>query len=62
MNQSITKLSEKVRNNSSTSSIGGTSRGKLKLKFKQSNLTNKHSNQVTISNKSSMIEKNNPDG
>lgn len=61
MNQSITKLSERVRNNSSTSSIGGTSRGKLKLKFKHSNLSNKHPVQVAMSNKSSIIEKH-PEG
>jgi hypothetical protein len=33
MNQSLSKLSERLRNNSSTSSVGGTN-NKLKLKFK----------------------------
>ena len=34
MNASMTKMSEKMVNNSSTSSIKGTASGKLKLKFK----------------------------
>lgn len=63
MNQSITKLSEQIRNNSSTSSIGGTGRSKLKLKFKhQSGATNKHGVQIVgtsgaLTSKSSIVEK-----
>jgi len=34
MNQSLSKLSERLRNNSSNSSIGGVNSSKLKLKFK----------------------------
>jgi len=34
MNQSLSKLSERLRNNSSTSSVGGANGSKLKLKFK----------------------------